>query len=66
MVAGIDISDREKEFQCKTVLIRKVTNFIEKNACRLVYFVIYNLNFLLYSYYIDPESTLVCQSGRPK
>ena len=28
-------SDRENE--CKTVLIRKVTNFIEKNACRLVY-----------------------------
>ncbi len=32
-----DLSDRENEFKCKTVLIRKVTNFIEKNACRLVY-----------------------------
>ncbi len=30
------LSDRENEFKCKTVLIRKVTNFIEKNACRLV------------------------------
>ncbi len=27
------ISNRENEFNCKTVLIRKVMNFIEKNAC---------------------------------
>ncbi len=30
------------------------------------WFMLYNLNFLLCSYYVDPESTLVCQSGRPK
>ncbi len=28
---------RENELKCKTVLISKVTNFIEKIACRLVY-----------------------------
>ncbi len=33
---GLD-SDRENEFKCKRALIRKVTNFIEKNASRLVY-----------------------------
>ncbi len=31
-----NISDRENEFKCKTALIRKVTNFNEKNASRLV------------------------------
>ncbi len=31
------LSDRENEFKCKTALIRKVMNFIEKNASRLVY-----------------------------
>ncbi len=30
-------SDRENKLNCKTVLIRKVTDFIEKNAFRLVY-----------------------------
>ena len=34
---GTGYSDRENEFKCKPVLIRKVTNFIEKNECRLVY-----------------------------
>ncbi len=33
----IHISNRENEFKCKTVLIRKVKNFIEKNACWWVY-----------------------------
>ncbi len=33
----LHVSDRENELKCKTVLIRKVTNFIEKNACRLVH-----------------------------
>ncbi len=32
---GGNISDRENEFKSKTALIRKVTNFIEKNACSM-------------------------------
>ncbi len=31
------ISDEENEFMCKTAPMRKVTNFIEKNAYRFVY-----------------------------
>ncbi len=45
-------SDREYEFNCKTVLIRKVTNFIEKNASRLVYTEHHSCSITWTSYYI--------------
>ena len=49
--------------------IRKVTNFIEKNAWRLVYTEHASCSKTWTSYYIliiDPESTLVCQTGKQK
>ncbi len=60
---------RRWQVECKTDLIRKVMNFIEKNTCRLLYTEHDWCSITWTSYYVLicwPWSTLVCQPGRPK